>query len=430
MAATVGAPSSAVFERRESRVRSYCRTFNAVFERASGSVLYDVTGRPYIDFLAGAGSLNYGHNDPDLKAALLAYIEADGITHTLDMYSEAKHEFLECFERLVLDPRDLEHVVQFTGPTGTNAVEAALKVARKATGRTNVIAFTNAFHGVSHGSLAVTANSHHRECAQSSLPNVTRLPYDGYLGPDIDTVTLLERMLDDPSSGVDAPAAVILETVQGEGGCNTASAEWLQRVAALTRRVDAVLIVDDVQAGCGRTGRFFSFEFANITPDIVVLSKSLSGFGLPMSLLLIDPELDVWRPGEHNGTFRGNAHAFVTARAALEKFWSDATFSHEVAVRSAHLADRLEQIAATQPGARVKGRGMMQGIDLASGAVASDVARQCFEDGLVIETCGPHDEVVKVLAPLTTPPEVFDAGLSILERAVDARGVPALRKGA
>jgi diaminobutyrate-2-oxoglutarate transaminase len=421
---------SDIFERRESNARSYCRRVDAVFARAQGSLVYDVEGREYIDFLAGAGSLNYGHNDPDMKAALVDYLQDDGITHGLDFFTDAKRGFLEAFERLVLEPRGMDHRVQFTGPTGANGVEAALKLARKFTGRTNVIAFTNGFHGVTHGALAATANRHHRMVPVLPLPGVTRVAFDGYHGPDIDTSALLAKLLADPSGGIDAPAAFLFETVQGEGGLNVASSYWLNRIASLARLHGALLIVDDVQAGCGRTGTFFSFEGTGIEPDMVVLSKSISGFGLPMALLLMRPELDVWEPGEHNGTFRGNAHAFVTARIALEKFWADDAFAHDVKRKSAIVTEGLSTIADVLPGARVKGRGLMQGIDVGSGELAAEIATRCFDDGLIIETSGPHDEVVKVFAPLTTPNPVLERGLHILRDAVDASTLPALSKGA
>jgi diaminobutyrate-2-oxoglutarate transaminase len=306
--------------------------------------------------------------------------------------------------------------VQFTGPTGANAVEAALKVARKATGRSNVIAFTNAFHGVSLGALAATGNSHHRMGPVVPLHGVTRVPYDGYL-PDLDSAEMLERMLTDPSSGVDAPAAILLETVQGEGGLNTASPQWLRRIEQLARAHGALLVVDDIQAGCGRTGTFFSFEPSGIDPDLVVLSKSLSGFGLPMSVLLLRPDRDVWAPGEHNGTFRGNNHAFITAQVALAKFWASTTFQDDVRRRAALVTDRLQLIAGLVPGARVKGRGMMQGLDVGSGELAVDIAHRCYDQGLVIETSGPRDEVVKVFAPLTTPDDLLFEGLAVIERS-------------
>ena len=422
--------NAAVFERRESRVRSYSRSVDAIFDTASGSIMRDVEGREYIDFLSGAGSLNYGHNDPDMRAALIDYLMRDGISHGLDMFTDAKRAFLETFEDLVLAPRRIDYRVQFTGPTGANGVEAALKLARKITGRTNVVAFTNGFHGVSQGALAATGNSHHRIGPMIPLPSVYRAPFDGYLGEEFNTADLLGKMLDDPSSGLDAPAAILLETVQGEGGLNVASPVWLNHIAALARNCGALLIVDDVQAGCGRTGTFFSFERTGVVPDLVVLSKSISGYGLPMALLLIRPEYDVWEPGEHNGTFRGNAHAFVTARIALEKFWYGHNFQREIAAKSALVAHRLSRIADLVPGGRSKGRGMMQGVDVGSQALAAEIRQRCIDDRLVIETSGPYDEVVKVFAALTTPADILEHGLDILQDAVAESTLPVLRKGA
>lgn len=411
--------TSEIFERRESVVRSYCRNLDALLVRARGSMVQDNKGRQYIDFLAGAGALNYGHNDPDMKQALLEYIANDGIAHGLDLHTDAKRIFLENFERLILSPRRMSHRVQFTGPTGTNAVEAALKLARKATGRTNVIAFTRGFHGLSLGALAATANGGMRGAPVLPLPGVSRLPYDGYLGPDLDTTELLASMLADPSSGIDPPAAILLETVQGEGGLNAASPQWLRKVAALAAKHGALLIVDDIQAGCGRTGNFFSFETAGVMPDIVALSKSLSGFGLPMSVVLVRPEVDVWRPGEHTGTFRGNAHAFVTASVALRKFWSSSTFAKDVARRANLVNHRLTEIADGIAGAQVKGRGMMQGIEVEP-ALAAQIRQICTRNGLIIETSGPRDEVLKVFAPLTTSDHLLEVGLEILADAAGA----------
>jgi diaminobutyrate-2-oxoglutarate transaminase len=415
-----------VFTRRESRVRSYCRHHPAVFDTARGSRVWDTEGREYLDFLAGAGSLNYGHNDPDMAAALVEHIGRAGIAHGLDLHTGSKQAFLEAFEAHVLGPLGMDHRVQFTGPTGANAVEAALKLARKVTGRRNVIAFTNGFHGVSQGALAATGNLANRMGGALSLPDVTRLPYDGYLGPGVDTADLLARLLADPSSGVDAPAAVLLETVQGEGGLNAAAPEWLRRVAAIAHDCGALLIVDDIQAGCGRTGEFFSFTAAGIEPDLVTLSKSISGFGLPMALLLVRPQHDRWQPGEHNGTFRGNAHAFVTARVALQKFWADGRLAGELPARIALVTQRLTEIAALVPGSRVKGRGMMQGLDVGHGAVAAEICRRSARAGLIIESAGPHDEVVKVLAPLTTPEPLLRRGLDILAEAATASALPAV----
>jgi len=404
------------FSRRESEIRSYCRSFPVVFERAQGAELIAADGRRYIDFLAGCSTLNYGHNDPDMKQALVDYIQRDGVAHGLDMYTDAKAAFLDTFERVILKPRGMDYRLQFTGPTGANAVEAALKLARKVTGRHGVVAFTNGFHGVTLGALACTGNGHHRGGAGVPLDGVTRVPYDGFFEEGTDSLDMLDRMLDNPSSGLEAPAAFIVETVQGEGGLNVASAEWMRTLERLARKHGSLLVVDDIQAGCGRTGGFFSFEEMEISPDIVTMAKSLSGMGLPFALVLLKPEHDIWAPAEHNGTFRGNNHAFVTGRVALEKFWRDDSFAKTVRDKGEHLAARLGKIAKKH-GYSIKGRGMFRGIDVGKGDTASAICAACFEQGLVIETSGAHDEVVKVLAPLTIELEQLDAGLDVVEKA-------------
>lgn len=410
-----------IFDRMESEVRGYVRSFPVVFEKARGSLLFDETGREYIDFFSGAGTLNYGHNNPVLKQRLIEYLGADGVVHGLDMATSAKKYFLETFERVLLKPRGLKYKVQFTGPTGTNAVEAALKLARQVKGRQNVISFTHGFHGVSAGSLAATANVKFRQAAGMPLGNTTFVPYDGYLGPDVDTAAYLERLLDDPSSGLDHPAAVIVETVQGEGGVNVATWRWLRQLATLCRRHDMLLIIDDIQVGCGRTGSFFSFEQAGIEPDIVTLSKSLSGFGLPMSLALFKPELDIWKPGAHSGTFRGNNLAFVTAAQTLDSYWVDGAFAAETQRKEDLLRNWLENLAYGHPqaGLSVRGRGLIQGLALPAeaGNLANRIAAKAFEYGLVIETSGAYDEVLKVLPALTIENELLERGLEILERS-------------
>jgi diaminobutyrate-2-oxoglutarate transaminase len=409
-----------IFQEMESAVASYSRSFPVVFERAKGASLFTRDGKAYLDFLAGAGSLNYGHNNPVCKQALMDYLAADGVTHGLDMHTAAKERFMEAFSNQILTPRNMEYRMQFTGPTGTNAVEAALKLARKVTGRHTVVSFTNGFHGVSLGSVATTGNEHHRGGAGLPLPGVTFMPYDGYFGKDVDSAKLFERMLRDKSSGLDHPAAVIVECVQGEGGLNVASSEWLSKIEQLCREHDMLMIVDDIQAGCGRTGTFFSFEPAGIKPDIITLSKSLSAYGLPLAVVLMRPDLDEWKPGEHNGTFRGNNHAFVTAAAALEAYWTDETFAASVRSKGEHLGKRLQRMVDQygESNMRVKGRGMMRGISCRDGSVAGRITRACFERGLVIETSGNESHVVKCLMPLTISQEDLDAGLDILEAAM------------
>lgn len=408
-----------IFQRRESEVRSYVRSFPIVFEKARGAQLFDREGRPYIDFFAGAGALNYGHNPERMKQAMIRYLSEDGVTHSLDMATEAKARFLERFEQVVLKPRGLDYKLQFTGPTGANAVEAALKLARRVKKRGNVIAFTNAYHGLSMGALAVTANSHYRNEAWVQRHNVSFVPFDGYLGAEVNTADYLRKVLSDKSSGIDLPAAVILETVQAEGGVNVATKRWLQEVAEICHEHDVLLIVDDIQVGCGRAGSFFSFESAGLEPDIVVLSKSISGYGLPLSLVLMRPELDQWKPGEHTGTFRGNNLAFVTATEALH-FWEIPEFTTAIATRGQQIATRLDEFVREMPelGLKVRGTGMIWGLEFSEQAVCQAVAKESFARGLVIETCGSGRNVLKFLPPLVIEESMLAAGLNIVAQAL------------
>ncbi|MDX2707111.1 diaminobutyrate--2-oxoglutarate transaminase [Streptomyces sp. PA03-6a] len=418
---TLTPPALSVFETLESEVRSYCRGWPAVFDRAQGSRLFDEDGHDYLDFFSGAGALNYGHNNPVLKRALLDYLERDGITHGLDMSTTAKRAFLERFRDVVLRPRGMDHKVMFPGPTGTNAVEAALKLARKVKGRESVVSFTNAFHGMSLGSLAVTGNSMKRAGAGVPLVHGTPMPFDNYLDGRVPDFLWFERLLEDQGSGLNQPAAVIVETVQGEGGINVARPEWLRGLADLCRRRDMLLIVDDIQMGCGRTGPFFSFEEAGIVPDIVTLSKSIGGYGMPMSLTLFRPELDIWEPGEHNGTFRGHNPAFVTATAALDTYWADGGSMEKQTLRRGEQAEAvLREICAEHPrsGARYRGRGLVWGLEFTDPGRASRVCARAFELGLLLETSGPRGEVVKLLPALTITPEELDEGLRTLARSV------------
>ncbi|GMW03013.1 MAG: putative diaminobutyrate--2-oxoglutarate aminotransferase [Candidatus Hydrogenedentota bacterium] len=409
------------FERLESEVRGYSRSFPKVFANAQGALLYDETGRAYIDFLSGAGSLNYGHNNPHLKSSIVRYLDHDGLVHGLDMASTAKRAFLESFREIILKPREFDYKIQFTGPTGTNAVEAAFKLARKVTGRTAIVSFTNGFHGVSLGSLAATGNSHFRNAAGVPLQNTVFMPYDGYLGSGLDTLDYFEKAIQDRSSGLDLPAAAIVETVQGEGGVNVAGFKWLKRLERICTQYGILLIVDDIQVGCGRTGTFFSFEPAGISPDIITLSKSISAFGLPMAIVLMRPELDRWKPSEHNGTFRGNNLAFVTATKAIEMYWRDDRLSNRVVAAGERMRIRLESMCNQFPGMcdRVRGRGLIQGLVFKKPELAATVSRLAFEAGLIIETSGSRSEVLKLLPSLLIDDETLSRGLDLIESAME-----------
>ena len=308
---------TSAFEKYESEVRSYCRHFPTVFTKSKGADFYDENGNKYIDFFCGAGALNYGHNNPEIKKKLIEYLESDGVMHALDMYTVPKREFIETFEEKVLKPRGLNYKIQFPGPTGTNANEAALKLVRKVKKRQNVFALMGAFHGMTLGSLSLTTDKASRKGAGVALENVTFIPAP-YMFPELDTVEYMQRLIDDDHSGIEKPAALFIETIQAEGGIRVFDVDWLKRVRKFCDDNDILLVVDDVQVGCCRSGSFFSFERAGIQPDIVTLSKSIGGYGLPLALTLIKPEIDVWAPGEHNGTFRGNQLAFVAAKAGIE----------------------------------------------------------------------------------------------------------------
>jgi len=412
-----------IFERYESEVRGYIRSFPTIFETARGCHLWDQRGVEYLDFFAGAGVLNYGHNEPTMKQALIEYIQRDGLTHSLDMASGSKERFLEVFHDRILEPRGMGRwKVQFPGPTGTNAVEAALKLARKVKGRESVVSFTNAFHGMTLGALAITGSAFKRAGAGLPLTHSSAMPYDGYFGDEVDTVEYVQRFIEDSSSGLDLPAAIIVETVQGEGGINVASFDWLRRMEALAREWDILFIVDDIQVGSGRTGPFFSFEPAGIRPDIVTLSKSLSGFGQPLSLTIFRDDLDLWDPGEHNGTFRGNNLAFVTSVAALERYWTDDRLTKHVDALGEVVRARLEKIASQHPEEKavVRGRGLINGLDLPEPDRAKRVCKEAFERQLILEASGPEGNVVKVMPPLVIDAELLGDGLDRLEEAVAA----------
>lgn len=409
-----------IFEEMESEVRGYVRSFPAVFDTARGSEIFDEQGNRYIDFFAGAGTLNYGHNNPLITDALIEHLQRGGIVHGLDMATAVKSNFLTKFRDTILAPRNLQYKVQFTGPTGTNSVETALKLARMVKKRSNIISFTNGYHGLTLGALAVTGNFYYKDESYGSRSNTAFMPYDGFLGPDVDTIHYMRRFLEEGSSGVDLPAAVIVETVQGEGGINVASIEWLQKLEALCREFDILLILDDIQVGNGRTGSFFSFERAGIYPDMVCLSKSIGG-GLPMALLLIRPDLDQWQPGEHTGTFRGNNLGFVAATQGLT-YWENNDLASAVEYKGEILREELLKMVEKFPEleASLRGVGMVWGLELPQTGVAGEVSAEAFSRNLIIETAGANDHVLKFLPSLLIEEELLREGLKVIEDSLQA----------
>ncbi len=403
--------------KNESNVNSYAKVFPAIFETAEGDILCDSNGKKYIDFFCGAGALNYGHNHPKIKQAVYNFLEKNSIVHCLDMDSKIKETFLERFQSIILEPRGLDYKVQFSGPTGTNAVEAAIRLARKYTKRKKVVSFTNSFHGMSATSLALSGNLEEKQ-KNNPPQDVIFFPFDGFFGEHIDTIAYLKKMILEKGSGIDVPAAIILETIQAEGGVNIASNNWLQDLRKFTQENGIVLIVDDIQVGCGRTGNFFSFERASIIPDIVLLSKSISGFGLPLSLVLIKPEFDVWESGEHNGTFRSNNLSLCTANEALD-FWKDGIMENEIKLKAEKIKQTLYTLLEkSEHTVAVRGIGMIWGLEFKSGEMVKKIAMNLFKDGMLIETCGNRGQVLKLLSPLNISDENLEKGLKKLEAMV------------
>ena len=406
-----------VFETYESEVRSYCRIFSSELATAKGSIIKDVDGKEFIDFFCGAGALNYGHNNPEIKEKVMEYLENDGILHALDMYTKPKSDFIRYFEENILKPRGLDYKIQFPGPTGTNGVEAALKLARKVKKRSNIWCFMGCFHGMTTGALSLTTEREAREGAGIPLENVTHIPAP-YMFPELDVLKYMQTMIDDDHSGIEYPAALIMETTQAEGGIRVFSNEFLKGVREFCDRNDILLIIDDIQVGCGRTGSFFSFERAGIKPDMFVLSKSIGGLGLPFALTLIKPELDIWAPGEHNGTFRGNQLAIVAAKAAAE-YYNKYALDVETMRKSKIIEDYLKaEIEPLKPEFEIRGIGFIWGIDVHDEALAKEISVEAFKKGVIIERAGRKNEVVKIMPPLVIDDETLLKGLSIIKDVV------------
>jgi len=412
--------NTSLFDSYESSVRSYCRMFPSVFSSAKGSLMFDEKGSAYIDFFCGAGALNFGHNNEYIKDAVIEYMKSDGIIHGLDMYTCAKRNFIDTFVNRILLPRNLNYKIMFCGPTGTNAIEASLKLARKYTGRTKVWAFMGGFHGMTLGALSLTTEKSARDCAGVELSNCTHIP-SPYMFPNLDVIAYMQCLLDDDHSGIDKPAALIMETVQAEGGVYPFSNDFIKACRDFCTQNDILFIIDDIQVGCARTGSFFSFERANIQPDMVVLSKSIGGMGMPMSLVLISPEKDVWNPAEHNGTFRGNQLGFVAGTAALEYLLNENL--EEECRRKAKIIESYiaNEILPLDNRLSTRGIGMIWGVDcsnLGGETFSKLICDICFEHKLIVERVGRNNTVIKIMPALVIEDDILLRGLSILKKSI------------
>ena len=424
----------------ESNARSYPRKFPFALAKAQGSWIEDVEGNKYLDFLCGAGTLALGHNDPEVNQAMVDMLTGNLPLHTLDLTTPVKDTFVHTLLNLL--PGELKNnaKIQFCSPSGTDAVDAALKLCKTATGRSSIIAFNGAYHGMGHGALALTGNLHAKNKVNDLMPNVHFMPYPySYrcpfgLGGDAGTdaaCAYFERMLKDPECGITKPAAVILETIQGEGGVIPAPVKFIQTVRRVTKELDIPMIVDEIQCGIGRSGRFFAFEYADIVPDVILSSKAIGG-SQPLSVVIYNKKLDVWEPGAHAGTFRGNQLAMRAGTVVMNRV-SKPEFLDDVVKKGEIFAKRLEEIKSkVSIIGDVRGKGLMRGIEFvdpkpqsdslgakkASGEIAALVQKRCFENRLVMEKGGRNGAVMRCLCALNVTMEDLEKALDIIEKVI------------
>lgn len=427
-------------EETESNARSYPRKFPFALKKAKGLWIEDVEGNKYLDFLCGAGTLALGHNDPEINQAMIDLISEDAPLHTLDLTTPVKDEFVHML--LSLLPGELKNnaKIQFCSPSGTDATDAALKLCKTATGRSEIIAFSGGYHGMGHGALALTGNLNAKNKVHGLMPGVHFMPYPySYrcpfgLGGDAGVkaaCAYFERLLKDPESGITKPAAVILEPIQGEGGVIPAPVEFLQTVRRVTQELDMPMIVDEIQCGIGRSGTFFAFEEAQIVPDVILASKAIGG-SQPMAVVIYNKKLDLWTAGAHAGTFRGNQLAMKAGLVVMNRV-SKPEFLAEVKEKGEYLKNKLLELKAKHPIiGDIRGRGLMLGCEFvdptgkpdaigsfpASGEIAAAVQKKCFENKLIMEKGGRFGSVMRCLCALTVTREEIDTMLSIFEKSI------------
>ncbi|GFM84842.1 diaminobutyrate--2-oxoglutarate aminotransferase [Pseudomonas cichorii] len=424
---------------RESNARSYPRRIPLALQEAHGLYVRDTQGQLFMDCLAGAGTLALGHNHPVAIEAMRQTLDSGLPLHTLDLTTPVKDRFVEDLFNALPENFARHARIQFCGPTGADGIEAALKLARIATGRKPILSFSGGYHGMTLGTLSLMGNLGPKQALGSLMADVQFLPYPydyrcpfgigGEAGIDAG-LHFIEQFLGDPESGVLPPAAIVVEVVQGEGGVIPAPVRWLQGLRQLTRKHGVALIIDEVQTGIGRTGKLFAFEHAGIEPDILVLSKAIGG-GLPLSVVVYREELDTWKPGSHAGTFRGNQMAMAAGAATLRHIISEDLPGH-ADVMGQRLMSSLRQLQSDYPClGQVRGRGLMVGVEIVSDtpgdsrvpaadtALAQAIQRQCLHLGVILELGGRHGAVVRFLPPLIIQAEEVDVLVGVFQVALE-----------
>lgn len=420
-------------ERLESNARTYPRGIQIAIERSSGPYIEDVDGNVFIDFLTGAGVLALGHNHPEIIEKVKEQL--DRCSHTLDITTENKENFTESLiSKLPAEMQD-QVKVHFCGPTGSDSVEAAIKLCKNYTKRSTIISFQGAYHGSSHGTMAITGLLGPKKNNHSLMPGVHFFPY-AYcyqcpLGLEKESCTincakLLRQSLEDPNSGVMKPSAIIMEMIQGEGGSIPAPKEFVQEIRQITLDHDIPLIIDEIQTGMGRTGKWFAFQQYDIIPDVITVSKALGGIGMPISVIIYNKKMDTWDIGTHIGTFRGNQLAFAAGREFMNIMERD-NILENVKSESQYIYERLETLKERYSIlGDVRGIGMMIGVEIKDptgkkreSALAKQLKKIAIENGLIIELGGRDDKVIRLLPPLNVPRDVVIQALEILEIAIN-----------
>ncbi len=424
----------------ESNARTYPRKFPIAIAKAQGSWVEDVEGVKYLDFLCGAGTLALGHNDAEVNAAMIEMLERNFPLHALDMITPVKHEFVEKIQSLLPEEMQGRSKIQFCSPAGSDALDAALKLCKTATGCSSVAVFQGGYHGMGHGALSCTGNLQAKEKVGGLMPGAHFFPFPhpyrcpfglgGEAGVDA-ACAFFERSLKDPESGITKPAAVIMEAIQGEGGVVPAPAKFLQTVRRVTRELGIPLILDEIQCGIGRSGRFFAFEYAGIVPDVILLSKAVGG-SQPLAVVIYDEALDKWTAGAHAGTFRGNQLAMKAGTVLMERV-SRPEFLAEVAEKGEYLKERFlklkEKVSII---GNVRGKGLMLGVEFidpagqpdalgaypCSGENAAAVQQKCFQKRLIMERGGRYGSVMRCLCALNISKEDLKTGAEIFEEVV------------
>lgn len=420
-------------EELEGKAVLYPSSLPFVPDKGLGATIKDVDGNIYLDFFSGISVLNFGHSNPYILEKTIEQLKK--LAHTLDFPTEYREKLVE--KLVSIAPGDMKNKsrVLFGGPTGSDAVESAVKLARWITRKHTVIAFEGSYHGQTSMSLNLSSGRRFKDPYIPLSPDVYFAPYAycyrcpfklEYPQCDLRCLDYLEHLIEDPYSGIPSPGAIIVEPVQGEGGIIVPPDGFLQRIRKITQEHGIPLIVDEIQSGMGRTGRWFACEHYNVTPDIVTLAKSLGGVGLPLSAIVYRRELDVWEPGAHIGTFRGNVVAMASGYAAIEFAEKTKLLDHVTKLGEEALNYLRDISQESRSIGEVRGKGLMIALELVKNKdtkepdkeIVTKILAKLFKKGILAWKAGHYGNVIRLLPPLVITRELMMKGLEILRDTI------------